>query len=156
MGFTGFHRAGCCCGQAAPCECPEGIEDLLYKIVGYGVNYFDASGCQCQASASPEWDGVMDGTILGGCVFTVETPYAINGKEGTDSIDATTGVRLVDPGGDDPCYWLLSAWCYDSESEVHEIWSGRKYTGDTPVGRYTRTGGCDETRETADLEEYSP
>lgn len=123
-------------GDPSPCSFPAGV-DMPPCI---HVMKFDFDAC-------PE------------CVTTVEDgvlPLVLNQdveQWDTDDVDDTfanlTGRRLYGHCQlitDVPCHWELSVKCKEGAS-YYDVWVGEKPEGQTPVGTYVRTGGCDLTEQ---------
>jgi len=110
-----------------------------YRIVSYTDG--DIGACEtCATGTVNTWGGDFTGnTELDPCMWYPTTPAdQINGHvlDGTGSyLGLGTGV------------WESFIYCFDSLGLQVLIWSGTKSTGATPVGTYTRTGGCDDTAE---------
>ncbi|HUX01038.1 MAG TPA: hypothetical protein VMY35_08660 [Phycisphaerae bacterium] len=104
MGFTGFHRAGCCCGAPAACPCTgDDWTDLYdnttqecnglkraYKISGYSDGALTA--CEdCDAATSPNaWDGTFP-------IWSVECFWRL-GDEVTPAGKKINGKELYEVG----------------------------------------------------------
>lgn len=116
----------------------------FYYISGYDMYddtlFSPCTGCSDCSSFCPPWDGIL---YPGGspCSWSREPDTympegganvrAINGKD-------FSGAYLSGlPGG-----WTLTLYCKTGQL----IWSGT-YSGSTPAGTYTRTGGCDTRTE---------
>lgn len=121
----------------APDSCPEGLAET-YSIDSYFNGYLDLTACvDCAPAVGlPVWDGVFtnnedctwSGMIVG---FAKE----ISGKEfqnfeGAFDLGLSPGVA-----------WLITFQCGDVGTPIN-VWIGTKSTGASPVGVYSKTGGC--------------
>lgn len=133
----------CCCGEQppppAPDECPDGLADCYYTdpstFTGC-ANCLAPPNARCADDPGP-WDGTM--TASGACQWYMLACATIDGKSSGGNTPPSNVLELS--GGK----WLLHVYCvYDSPLPYQiPIWEGEKTTGLTPVGTYTRTGGCD-------------
>ena len=138
----------CCCGDAAPCTCPEGLGNC-YQIASYTDDFFNASGCSaCTDCSSGYWDGIFDfrqfPTL---CSWWGGQFCCIGGKYDGDALQMLELVSV-----EEPCYWEVKIYCGSRPTEVL-IWHGTKTTEQTPVGTYTRIGGCDAGLGSLEIEE---
>ena len=121
---------GCDGSQLAAC----------YKINGYSDG--DLTACAaCDNSGDPAWDGSVEITSAppydcsDPVTWDIEASKSINGK-------AIWGEsRLVWMAG--PCEWWFQIIC--AGGGLPYVWFGKKASGDTPAGIYTRDSGCDVT-----------
>lgn len=133
----------CCCGDpSAPGWCPEGLSDCYYTdpstFTGC-ANCMVPPNYRC-ATDPGAWDGTM--TISGACSWYIPECITIDGKSSGDTATHGSALELyVGP----PAEWRLHVYCVNDSPLPYLIplWEGHKTTGLTPVGTYTRTGGCD-------------
>lgn len=130
-----------CPAKSSTCRCSDNTTS--WAISGYSDGFFAVcDGCHSaegDVGVTP-WDGVFIDT--GSCVWRgVDTgSLSIGGKR-----FAGASIILVGQNTSDSCFWELQIFC--EASGPSSVWIGRKYTGTTAGGEYTRTGGCD-TRAT--------
>ncbi len=157
----------CCCSSAAPLTCPCDITEWTalvasgtpchnlvasYQIANYTDGDLQASLCtSCINSGATAWAGVFGyiretGSSGYRCRWDgspIQPPnLSIDGKAFDNFAhhpDENTRLRLY--GGK----WLLKVVCDIYPGTHSRVWEGEKTTGDTPVGVYTRTSGCDTT-----------
>lgn len=111
-------------------------------ISGYVDNFFVGAfgGCPSLAvDVSPAWDGSMSyRPWVGPCQFLTDysvSTFIVNGggrRVLTRAVVSIIGSR-----------WVLRILGYQGGDIV--VWEGEKSSGDTPVGSYVRTTGCDST-----------
>jgi len=130
----------CCC---APASCPAGLA-TCYRIAEYIDG--DLGSCvTCGAFSHNTWAGSFrqDPVTPVACLWQAihETPAAdeMNGKF-LDGLN--TYMTLVTTP---PRHWLIVVTCLTSIGGGVIVWRGQKATGQTPVGNYYWTAGCDET-----------
>jgi hypothetical protein len=174
-----WHQAGCCCNQA-PCACPcdsdewDALADSgtechglvqTYNLVGYSD--YDLDECaDCVDNASTAWDGEFkvsptaidwDSTGPPSCVWMGYPWYSIGSRSisgkhfhNFDHHEYYKSTRLWLNTAQ--CYWEMKIICDEYPGAWFDIWHGKKETGSTPVGTYSRIAGCDDT-STLEIEE---
>ena len=118
-----------------------------YEINGYSDG--DLSRCtSCNVvSGAGGWNGKF-GAYSGTCGWwraaEGDPAKSFDGHAFNDTLS-----RIILSGSK----WRMQLYCNDSSFNNYKIWSGEKATGSTPAGTYTRTGGCETTPTSLNIQE---
>jgi len=150
-GATAVH-ADCCCD--APCSCPSGLA-ACYQIADYVDASTFAACTACTNDNTRPWDGQFDYREFSNvCEWhwwdPADTPLITIGGKVPGIFTPETRLWL----DTENCLWKIEVYCHQGApvDEDHLIWSGQKATGQTPIGTYTRTGGCDTGLSALEIE----
>ena len=103
-----------------------------YKLSGYHDG--DLVACStCVAGGGSVWDGTFP--VYSNCLWQQAAGARKIGGKSLNQSDIV--FDAVD------CFWQLSINCSDNIDGPVDMWTGRKTSGSTPAGIYTKISGCD-------------
>ncbi len=147
---TYVRESGCCeTSSLAMIECADSCLPCV-QIAGYdpGVTFPMTGDCNTAgASAAAEWDGKLTVGTTFPCGYNSPSYLAIGGKR---LAAATIGWYFNGFGV--VVGYALTVTALTGDGFALLVWRGTKSGVNTPIGTYTRAGGCDATA-TLDIEE---
>jgi hypothetical protein len=117
------------------------------RIAGYVDGDIDASGLGCGASfGTPrQWDGYWFNGTTSQCSWNPKndgglSAERIDAPHGNIGLDQGNSILFLDTSNPTP-RWTMIVKCFGQ----HNLWTGYKYTGNTPAGTYIRASGNETT-----------
>jgi hypothetical protein len=100
--------------------------------------------CTNSIGGLPPWDGTLiiptaDGYDATASIRESQDYVPGDAAVSINSIDASVELRYV---GGSEC-WIMAVLC--GSGTIRNVWTGKKSTGSTFAGTYTRISGCDMT-----------
>jgi len=147
---------GCTALQwVAMCEGGDSCGGLVpaYEIAGYTLAYFAHSSCS-GPTGGLEWNGRFACAVDTVCHWPLDvTDFGTHHvTESELTVTPGLGIQRRTIGGVDE--WSLAI--YSNSSPASDFWVGKKLTGSTPAGTYTKAAGCENSKATIVAQAYVP